>query len=245
MAETEKQWINFAADEIHRTECTSPLCATDYSDSTKHIEAIKAVLARHASSQREPLRDDAVLCYVYGGVAYFTTQPLDKQWGDDWDDAPYEHNAGTPYGPHGKDEHWEILELRFSGEWRTPDYGQTNSPWSVEKINKGACPWLCHDYEPIYIKAGCTMPEFAALIEKGGGEILFTRNWESRAEAAESALRAQQAPPDPLSNEYLVRQVSARVRKVLEHPNCHTCRSKLESALTQLPLPPASAETKE
>lgn len=29
--------------------------------------------------------------------AYFTTQPVQKQWGDDWDDAPYEHNAGPPY----------------------------------------------------------------------------------------------------------------------------------------------------
>ena len=39
------------------------------------------------------------LCYVEGNIAYFTTQDLDKQWGDDWDDAPYEHNAGLPYLP--------------------------------------------------------------------------------------------------------------------------------------------------
>lgn len=41
----------------------------------------------------------AVLCYVDGPWAYFTTQPLAKQWGDDWNDAPYEHNAGEPYEP--------------------------------------------------------------------------------------------------------------------------------------------------
>jgi hypothetical protein len=39
------------------------------------------------------------LCYVDRPWAYFTTQPITKQWGDDWDDAPYEHNAGTPYEP--------------------------------------------------------------------------------------------------------------------------------------------------
>lgn len=39
------------------------------------------------------------LCYVEGAWAYFTTQALDEQWGDDWDDAPYESNAGHPYEP--------------------------------------------------------------------------------------------------------------------------------------------------
>lgn len=41
--------------------------------------------------------NEPVLCYVCGPWAYFTTRPLADQWGDDWDDAPYEHNAGTPY----------------------------------------------------------------------------------------------------------------------------------------------------
>lgn len=40
-----------------------------------------------------------MLCYVKEPWAYFTTQPLDKQWGDDWNDAPYEHNAEEPYEP--------------------------------------------------------------------------------------------------------------------------------------------------
>lgn len=40
-----------------------------------------------------------VLCYVEGCWAFFTTKPLSDQWGDDWNDAPYEHNAGRPYGP--------------------------------------------------------------------------------------------------------------------------------------------------
>lgn len=37
------------------------------------------------------------LCYVHDNWAYFTTQKIENQWGDDWDDAPYEHNAEEPY----------------------------------------------------------------------------------------------------------------------------------------------------
>lgn len=54
-----------------------------------------------------PDKREPVLCYVDDKFAYFTTQELAKQWGDDWDDAPYEHNAGEPYGPcwHNEPEH--------------------------------------------------------------------------------------------------------------------------------------------
>ena len=39
------------------------------------------------------------LCYVKDNIALFTTQSLSKQWGDDWDDATFEHNADKPYSP--------------------------------------------------------------------------------------------------------------------------------------------------
>ena len=42
---------------------------------------------------------EPVLCYVDEPWAFFTTQELSKQWGDDWDHSPYEHNAEEPYGP--------------------------------------------------------------------------------------------------------------------------------------------------
>lgn len=47
------------------------------------------------------------LCYVSHGRAYFV-EDFENAWGDDWNDAPYEHNAGEPYG--------EYVVLRFSGE---------------------------------------------------------------------------------------------------------------------------------
>lgn len=43
--------------------------------------------------------DEAVLCYCEGPWAYFTTQALHKQWGDDWNDVSYEDNASPPYRP--------------------------------------------------------------------------------------------------------------------------------------------------
>lgn len=36
------------------------------------------------------------LCYVDGNKAWFTDN-WEHIWGDDWNDAPYEYNAGNPY----------------------------------------------------------------------------------------------------------------------------------------------------
>ena len=79
-------------------------------------------------------------------MAYFTPVPLDEQWGDDWDDAPYEHNAGTPYDNIWVDDvrtEIEILQVPFavkSYNFSLPDdfaYGG-NSPFAVADINHGA-----------------------------------------------------------------------------------------------------------
>lgn len=39
------------------------------------------------------------LCYVDNNEAWFTSD-FKHQWGDDWDDRPYEHNAGSPYSSY-------------------------------------------------------------------------------------------------------------------------------------------------
>ena len=43
---------------------------------------------------REKIMEEFKLCYIENDNAYFTTNDLMKQWGDDWNDALYEHNAG-------------------------------------------------------------------------------------------------------------------------------------------------------
>lgn len=58
------------------------------------------------------------------------------------------------------------------------------------------------------------------------------------AQSERELAEARQQLPGPLSNEYQVQLVAARVRKVLLHPNCETCRAKLDIALAALPAPP-------
>jgi len=117
------------------------------------------------------------LCYIDGCWAYFTTQPLGKQWGDDWDDAPYEHNAGTPYGPRGDERPWEIIKVAFEADLQTPaDFAAGNSRYSVEDINQKAVAWLASpswSKDKISIHAGATVEEFCAAIKSVDGDVYF------------------------------------------------------------------------
>jgi hypothetical protein len=146
---------------------------------------------------------DPVLCYVApeSPWCYFTTKDLSEQWGDDWNDAPYEHNAGPPYGPcwHNEPEHvakrgglctcvpcvrdwhpdgtpkWEIVQVAIDAPLVTPDEGFFNSPYSVEAINAGAIPWLrtdqYHQGESVSIPAGTTLIDFCELVRRASGTV--------------------------------------------------------------------------
>jgi len=128
---------------------------------------------------------EPVLCFIRGSIAYFTTQELSKQTGDDWDDAPYEHNAGTPYKPFRSvpecwnedgTPKWEISEVIFKTDLVTPkEYYYGNSSYSVEDINAKYVPWLAtaqYSSDPkVVIYAGVTLTEFKRLIRSAGGKI--------------------------------------------------------------------------
>ena len=101
----------------------------------------------------------------YTHYLYFTND-MEKQWGDDWDDAPYEYNAETPY-----DSETDILQVPVCIDYyklmkayeddnaydkvlkkypnynkadiKLPsDWGGCNSPFCVDDINGGAVAWL-------------------------------------------------------------------------------------------------------
>lgn len=135
------------------------------------------------------------LCYIdKNDTAYFTTQELENQWGDDWDDIPYEHNAGTPYEPtifhyvDGRKEKdprdwnedgtpkWEIYKLKFEPYYmETPGFSYGNSPYSVDMINSGAVAWL-RGYDKtnkkhVVINAGASIEEFKQKVRQCGGKI--------------------------------------------------------------------------
>ena len=144
------------------------------------------VWARRYERHRQPAgrvamvmetNDQAVLCYITHPWAYFTTQPIQDQWGDDWDDAPYEDNAEPPYtaGPRAETT-WSIIAVAFeTAEYETPDTWGKSSGISVREINAGAVPWLrsarfsekAHDP----IMAGTTLREFVRRIVAVRGGI--------------------------------------------------------------------------
>lgn len=126
-------------------------------------------------SESEP-----VLCYVSGQCAYFTTCELSKQWGDDWNDAPYEHNAGSPYewrSGSGADP-YRIVRLYFDDvPYDQPCDGCCNSLYSVEAINAGRVPWLAYPHwredasKDRHIFAGETLSEFVRKVREAGGKV--------------------------------------------------------------------------
>jgi len=138
------------------------------------VRVASFTLTDHTNIMNEPK-----LCYVDMPWAYFTTQDLDKQWGDDWDDAPYEHNAGEPYeyGDHQKKEGlepWTITKVAIDvWDMKQPCDDYDNSPYSVQAINAGACAWLAQLYtkDPLCIPAGTTLADFRELIHKAGGVV--------------------------------------------------------------------------
>lgn len=139
-----------------------------------------------------------VLCYVDGPWAYFTTRKLSEQWGDDWNDAPYEHNAGTPYdySEHDRKEGhapWEIIKVAWDGDFEPPSEGHYNSPWSVEQINAGAVAWLrtsrWRTGKPVIIPAGTTLERFCEMMREGGGTV-YLANKEIADRSAGSAHRS-------------------------------------------------------
>lgn len=116
--------------------------------------------------------------------AYFTPVSLDEQWGDDWDDYPYNENAGEPYDSsykekdaNGEWKEYEIICVPFflpSGVvYFAKDWGYDRGCFSVEDINAGAVAWI---YYPsplpktskgaLVIKAGDNPMEFIEKVEK-------------------------------------------------------------------------------
>ena len=133
--------------------------------------------------------DDMKLCYVDKyGFAWFTSCSIETQWGDDWDDAPYEHNAGPPYTTHyegtGSDrcrvEH-HTLKVAYESDHVTPCEGQMNSRWSVREINRGNVAWLSvpnwriPDDNIRPIMTGTSLSDFVRLIEDSGGAVYLPR----------------------------------------------------------------------
>lgn len=95
---------------------------------------------------------------------FFTEIELERQWGDDWNDAPYHCNAEWPYddakGDDGKYVKHEILVANVAYDIEhapeLPEDFAYNSPYSVEAINYGAAAWLYFGNQCRAIQAGAS-----------------------------------------------------------------------------------------
>lgn len=79
---------------------------------------------------------------------YLACDPEPGWSGDDWDDAPFEHNAGTVlpgFYTHTADvvADWGHVLLDPSDDWRT-----ANSRWSKEDMRARRCPILVAAADP-------------------------------------------------------------------------------------------------
>lgn len=113
------------------------------------------------------------LCYIDPDKpkAYFTTN-WEKQWGDDWDDRPYESNAGTPYDyyiENNKKVPISIKEIFFELPYDVYYETPRDTMYSVEDINNHRVPWIV--YNGNYIFAGISYTNFVKQIEELGGRI--------------------------------------------------------------------------
>lgn len=123
----------------------------------------------------------AVLCYVHKQIAFFTTQKLSDQWGEDWHKHGYDHQAGLPSEYDKNDplkgrKPWIIIKVGFSGYFDQPCDGGIQNQWSVKSINSGAIAWLRTSEWAVMnnlvaIHAGTTLERFCELIEQGGGTV--------------------------------------------------------------------------
>ena len=92
--------------------------------------------------------NDLYLCFADNGFLYFTNKKAKYVRGDDWNDAPLEHNASEPY--------LDDVELYAIVETRQPfndnrvltydeimaESGVLNSEYSVDDVNtNGNIPW--------------------------------------------------------------------------------------------------------
>lgn len=152
-------------------------------------EEYKAVSWRYPEYRMENLPNPEYITGEQELYAYFTPIELSKQWGDDWNDAPYEYNADIPYDDiitetYEKDgikiakkrEYYDIIVIPFvvkSFYYKLPqDYSYGgNSPFSVDMINSGAVAWIYDQADGkmdnmTSIQAGCTIYEFIQKLKR-------------------------------------------------------------------------------
>ncbi|MGG1947010.1 hypothetical protein AB1286_19705 [Trinickia sp. NRRL B-1857] len=140
----------------------------------------------------EGVRDRYRLCFVRAPWAFFTNIPLERQWGDRWEAAPYQTYAGNPYCDFPD----QILVLAYDGPLFTPNEGIDRIVCSALDVNTGKFPWLrTESYAggpPLKIMAGSTLLSVVQTVELAGGHMFAPLGW---ADLADGQSAVPQPPP--------------------------------------------------
>lgn len=107
-----------------------------------------------------------------------------EYWGDDWDDAPYEHNAGGVYSKYIKG--YATIYFPFNYEVLTPEFDwhyNGNSPFSKADFKSGAIPCVVVEknadcfscYSTAGLKKNNLMYYFEDVMEPG--EYIWREDW--------------------------------------------------------------------
>lgn len=114
---------------------------------------------------RDDKYDDYKLCYVssYNPYCYFYKGDIKNVWGDDWGDAPYEHNAEPPYIENYDD----FKFVKFDPEKITTIAQKYpyNSPYSVKDLNNKKAPWIFINKDNLELYAGLSLTNFMEIKE--------------------------------------------------------------------------------
>lgn len=97
-----------------------------------------------------------------GNVVRFYLGTNGEQWGDDWNDIPFEHNAGRVYEEFQKG--FKDIAFEFGDTIIEPDYGYSNSPYDKEMMVKRNIPCLIVIKEKDYPEDGWKITTFGAWL---------------------------------------------------------------------------------
>lgn len=122
------------------------------------------------------------LCYIdklddFGTIKlWFSNLDVSKVWGDDWNDKPYEHNAGEPYDTINSEINSYIkiiiIDRLNNQELLLPCSGTINSNFSIEDINiKKQIPWLRNNTFNLW--AGTSLEETLKILKTLDIEIYY------------------------------------------------------------------------
>lgn len=119
------------------------------------------------------------LCYVEDGSwAWFTTQPIESQWGSSWETQPFEYDSGAPFEwmPNSNTVPYSLTVIGFKADLFTPPFFAPSIKVSVQEINAKAMPWLRSgpwNNAQIEVWAGATITEFLDAITAIGGQAFM------------------------------------------------------------------------